>query len=385
VSVLSRLSSYDDIAAQDVLEDLVAAQFSPASGEGSAGLVREARLLAEQRADIAALLQSLVSQLDPDAPDLAPSGSERGWWASQPWFGLRDQTLESLRAVDDAVESCAELCAEWARLVGLDAEPTQERTWQSLLVGGVLPVELPTLDQILRRVTLLFRSRGFLPTNHRVTLIRKPAVLASSYVAPARLPGRTFLVLSNSVWASAVEYVPHELSHVAHHAELDSGVPLADRWAIDPVLSEGWALLWETLIRDVDILVDEMAFSRADAVLLARTFEYSETLNRNLFRAQVWFDNQLCDTDASPEELAAQIEGMLGLQWSTAQLVQDRSRTLQWRTYLAAYEFRDAFAQRALDKCGPRWNASNDLWERCRHALRRPGGAPKFLDEVFDG
>ncbi len=81
---------------------------------------------------------------------------------------------------------------------------------------------------------------------HRGRRRARPTPNSPSMVQAVRLPGLSLLSIPTDVTPVTVQYLQHELAHLAEHALRPPGAPLAQRWSFDPVRSEGGRCCWST-------------------------------------------------------------------------------------------------------------------------------------------
>ncbi|MFI6277459.1 hypothetical protein [Streptomyces sp. NPDC050988] len=312
----------------------------------------------------------------------------------------------------------SEIAAAWARPAGLRGSATAEYNWRWLMLGkGVLGPSLPgdafsgKLPPLNELITLLVgqaRRRGLLPSAHQVKVLRRPNT--PSMVMPVRLPGSSLLSLPTAVTPVTVQYLQHELAHLAEHALRPSDAPLVERWTFDPLRSEGWALLLEHLAGSTAFLA-RLGIDEETAAVLARFHAEEERFSRGLMAADLALDADLagCRTSAEALDAASAVAAGTGLRWAPALLLLRQTRVLHWRSYLAGYAWRDTVRAELASRFGNShgnggdghgdgngngnryghggdgWADRDEAWALLRSALARTGpagSAAGFLDAL---
>jgi len=318
------------------------------------------------------------------------------------------------------VRDLSEIAAAWARPAGLHGSATAEYNWRWLLLGkgvlgpsegvpGGVPGEgpLPQLNELITLLVGQARRRGLLPPAHQVKVLRRPNT--PSMVMPVRLPGSSLLSLPTAVTPVTVQYLQHELAHLAEHALRPSDAPLVERWTFDPLRSEGWALLLERLAGSTAFLA-RLGIDEETAAVLARFHAEEERFSRGLMAADLALDADLagCRTSAEALDAASAVAARTGLEWAPELLLLRQTRVLHWRSYLAGYAWRDT-VRAELDarfgtgtgtgdstgtgtgdgnshgNGGDGWADRDEAWALLRSALARTGpagSAAGFLDAL---
>lgn len=273
----------------------------------------------------------------------------------------------------------AEAARALAAMAGLTSEGCAEHQWRRSQQGAFLSKDVPPFADALHGVSAALQTMGVLPKSHTVRTISSVPTRAAS--VPIMIPGQSVLVVHDSGHASALQYIHHELAHVAEHGCRSTALPLTDRWSFDPVLSEGWALLLESLVQDTEWLA-VLGVEETCARRLAAFFRAEETLNRELIRARVRFDDfaeDAADFDALLEAAAGATQG-LGVAYDPWVFVLGLANAVQWRAYEAGYRWRDEVvtALHGLSGPGPWWDGET-AWQLLRGMLSAPVGAEAAL------
>lgn len=283
------------------------------------------------------------------------------WWEGGRPFPLAAGTRSWLLRCGGPVEPVDGLLRRWSG-AGRDDDVTAPAFRTALREGrhgGA--VALPPTDTLLRILVTRLRQAGLLPPGHRVTLVRK--VWTSAVAVPVRVPGRSVLVLSTTPAVPALAHLLHELAHVAEHALRSPDSALESRWCFDPVRSEGWALLLESLAADAQWLAT-LGLPPSFTEAVRTTATYTERLDRQMFRAAVALDDEL-PLDATPAEalaLTGDLAARLRVDRAPQALLQDAADALQPRAYLAGFAWRDEARRCLMDGWGPRWWAAPAAW-----------------------
>ncbi|MCX5613443.1 hypothetical protein OHB39_38980 [Streptomyces sp. NBC_00047] len=257
------------------------------------------------------------------------------------------------------------------------------RAWHGASVrhrgGWPLPPDtpLPRLNQLITSLVEHFRDRSLLPSTHKVRLLRRPN--SPSMVQAVRLPCFSLLSIPTAVTPVTVQYLQHELAHLAEHALRRPGAPLAQRWSFDPVRSEGWALLLEYLVRSPAVL-RELGIEPATAKTVARFLAQEEYFSRGMMAVDAALDTALdgVATPAAALARAVELSAPTGLHCASEILLLRQIRMVQWRGYLAGYAWRDAVLSVLTTRFGPGWPVSADAWALLREALSSTGSAADF-------
>ncbi|WP_327396035.1 hypothetical protein [Streptomyces phaeochromogenes] len=339
------------------------------------------------------------------------SAGELPWWCGESALPLPHDSVRRLAEVTAPVRDLSEIAAAWARPAGLRGSATAEYNWRWLLLGkgvlgpsgglsgGASSEALPPLPPLNELITLLVgqaRRRGLLPPAHQVKVLRRPNT--PSMVMPVRLPGSSLLSLPTAVTPVTVQYLQHELAHLAEHALRPADAPLVERWTFDPLRSEGWALLLEHLAGSTAFLA-RLGIDEETAAVLARFYAEEERFSRGLMAADLALDADLagCRTSAEALDAASAVAAATGLEWAPELLLLRQTRILHWRSYLAGYAWRDT-VRAELDarfgdgdddgnSCGggESWVDRDEAWALLRSALARTGttgSAAGFLDAL---
>ncbi|MFF3714183.1 hypothetical protein [Streptomyces phaeochromogenes] len=329
------------------------------------------------------------------------AAGELPWWCGESALPLPHDSVRRLAEVTAPVRDLSEIAAAWARPAGLRGSATAEYNWRWLLLGkgalgpslpsGAFSGELPPLNELITLLVGQARRRGLLPPAHKVKVLRRPNT--PSMVMPVRLPGSSLLSLPTAVTPVTVQYLQHELAHLAEHALRPADAPLVERWTFDPLRSEGWALLLEHLAGSTAFLA-RLGIDEETAAVLARFYAEEERFSRGLMAADLALDTDLagCRTSAEALEAASAVAGATGLEWAPELLLLRQTRVLHWRSYLAGYAWRDTVRAElgarfgnSHSHGGDGWADRDEAWALLRSALARTGpagSAAGFLDAL---
>ncbi|MFC4031454.1 hypothetical protein ACFO3J_08180 [Streptomyces polygonati] len=310
------------------------------------------------------------------------TAGDRPWWCGESALPLPADSVRRLAAVTAPVTDLAPIAESWGRTAGL-GDGVEEYNWRWLMLGkGLLGpsagAALPGLDTLLGRLVEQARGHGLLPAAHRVGLIRRPNT--PSMVMPVRLPGHSLLSLPTAVTPVTVQYLQHEIAHLAEHAARPAAAPLAARWSFDPLRSEGWALLLEHLVTTPEPLV-RLGLDEGSAAAVAGFLAEEERFSRGLMAADLALEAELggCRGAAGALEAAAAVIGRTGLRWAPELLLMRQPRMLHWRSYLAGYAWRDTVLAGLTSRFGAGWAGRDDAWAALLRALASTGSAGAFL------
>ncbi|MFC8669206.1 hypothetical protein [Streptomyces sp. NPDC057199] len=333
------------------------------------------------------------------------AAGELPWWCGESALPLPHDSVRRLAEVTAPVRDLSEIAAAWARPAGLRGSATAEYNWRWLLLGkgvlgpsggvsgGASSEALPPLNELITLLVGRARQCGLLPLAHKVKVLRRPNT--PSMVMPVRLPGSSLLSLPTAVTPVTVQYLLHELAHLAEHALRPADAPLVERWTFDPLRSEGWALLLEQLAGSTAFLA-RLGIDEETAAVLARFYAEEERFSRGLMAADLALDTDLagCRTSAEALEAASAVATATGLGWAPELVLLRQTRVLHWRSYLAGYVWRDT-VRAELDSrfCGGDgqeegeggWAHRDEAWALLRGALARTGptgSAAGFLDAL---
>jgi len=319
--------------------------------------------------------------------DRRRAAGELPWWCGESALPLPRDSVRRLAGVTAPVPDLSETAGAWADRAGLRGSATAEYNWRWLLLGkgqfgkGVLgpsydtqPRTLPPLNKLITLLVGEARRRGLLPLAHQVKVLRRPNT--PSMVMPVRLPGSSLLSLPTAVTPVTVQYLQHELAHLAEHALRPGDAPLADRWAFDPLRSEGWALLLEHQAGST-VFLARLGIDGESAGVLARFFAEEEHFNRGLMAADLALDADLagCRTSAEALDAASAVAEGTGLRWAPELLLLRQTRVLHWRSYLAGYAWRDTVRTALGALFGDDWADREEAWALLQSALARTGSA----------
>lgn len=305
------------------------------------------------------------------------------WWSGHSTLPL---PLDSVRTLNDVVVPVTDLSAtvrSWGRAAGL-ADATAEYNWRWLMLGkGLLhPGDaLPELNDLMTGLVTQARSHGLLPPTHKVGVIRRSN--SPSMVMPVRLPGFSLLSVPTAVTPVTVQYLQHEIAHLAEHALRPAAAPLAARWAFDPLRSEGWALLLEHLVTSPSWL-RRLGYGAHTAARVARFLAEEERFSRGLMAVDLALETELrtCACESAALDAAAAVAARTGLQWAPELLLLRQAHLLNWRSYLAGYEWRDAVLAALTQQFGADWAECGEAWALLLRALADTGSAAHFLRTV---
>ncbi|MET9498448.1 hypothetical protein [Streptomyces sp. NPDC006552] len=317
--------------------------------------------------------------------DSAPSG--RPWWTVGSALPLPADSVRTMAAVTAPVPDLTPVTAAWAAQCGLRRH-TAEYNWRWLMLGKGLPLPagrpLPRLNQLINGLVQQAREYGLLPRAHHVQLIRRPNT--PSMVMPVRLPGLSLLSVPTAVTPVTVQYLQHEIAHLTEHGVRPARAALLDRWAFDPLRSEGWALLVEHLAASPALLV-RLGLSDDTAEAVARFLGQEERFSRGMMAVDLALDRDLedCASTAEALEAAAAHAARTGLRWAPELLLLRQTSMLNWRSYLAGYAWRDTVLTELTRHFGPQWELRDDAWAALLSALAGTGSAADFLHDLHTG
>ncbi len=298
------------------------------------------------------------------------------WWPRNP--PPAEATLVRLRSASAEVTDIGGIVERWADTAGVSEA---EYDWRWLGLGRGLPLSMPDLSDVVQTLALQLRRHGMLPPEHTVKFVRqrnKPA-----HVAPIRLPGQSVFFVSRGSPPLCVQFIQHELAHLAEHACRPAHAPLRDRWALDPVRSEGWAMLCELAVRNLDTL-QRLGLTRGDAQTLAEFLAQEERFNRGLMAADLALYERVghANTIDDALEAARAVAARCGLSWSPEVMLFRLPHIGLWRTYLAAWAWRDEVAAELCRQFGPSWSDDALAWSSLRRALATTGGADAWIEQL---
>lgn len=330
----------------------------------------------QRRSAVASLHRTAARHLPALWRWIAERSSEAGGWSAWWSKATGDPTTVSWMARGRAVRSAASAADWWGRLAD-EAAPRREPTWRWLQTGaflGSLPVDYRTA---LRATATAFRCRDLLPADHRVTVASQ--TLSRSVAVPIVVPGRSVVVVSDTGSAADIRFIHHELAHVTEHAIRRADLPLEQRWSFDPVRSEGWALLCETLVHDRDWWV-EIGLGTPNARVIAfhrATDEFSQAV----VAGHVALDDAVsaCQDEVDLRRAAREIVERLQVDWDPAAFAMGVPNVSQWRAYAAAFEWADAARRVLARRFGTPWWRAPESWAALRRVLETPGSAAAAL------
>lgn len=311
--------------------------------------------------------------------DSAPP--ESLWWAGESTLPLPADSVRTMAAATAPVGDLTHLTGAWAESCGLRRH-TAEYNWRWLMLGKGLPLPgnkpLPRLNPLINGLVEQARGHGLLPRSHLVRIIRRPNT--PSMVMPVRLPGLSLLSVPTAVTPVTVQYLQHEIAHLTEHGLRPARAALLDRWAFDPLRSEGWALLLEHLVSKPEVLAGlGLADDTADAV--CRFLRQEERFSRGMMAVDLALDRDLenCASLNQALEAAAAHGARTGLGWAPELLLLRQISILNWRSYVAGYAWRDAVLDELTGRFGTHWYRRDEPWAALLSALADTGSAADFL------
>lgn len=302
------------------------------------------------------------------------------WWRRSAGLQPPEQTLELLGRITARVRPVRHIAERWALQAGL-SEGTREHNWRWLALGRGLQVPVPPLDHLLPKVSGRFRQLGFLPPEHRIQLIRRPNT--PSMVLPVRVPGRSILSLPAATSPLTIQYLQHELAHLAEQALRPPTASLADRWRFDPVRSEGFAFLFESTAHDPEWL-EQFDFERADAAAISGFYREEEEFTLGLMAADIAMDAALSTFSNVREalECAERLSHGLGIDWAPELMLFRLPRAMQWRAYIAARRWRDKAASALSGRFGSGWKREPEAWRLLQEVFGTVGSSVDALERL---
>lgn len=310
-------------------------------------------------------------------------GAWTTWWCQGVGLMPPEETVELLATVTAPLRPLRPIAEKWGAQAALE-EGTAEHNWRWLALGRGLSVPVPAFPELLSALVHRFRQLRLLPTHHRVQLIRRPNT--PSMVLPIRVPGHSVLSVPSAVSPLTVQYLQHELAHLAEHALRPPEAGLLERWRFDPVRSEGWALFFERLLQAPRWL-EELGFSPEQAQLLAGFFRDEEAFSQGLIAADLAMDQRLPELGSAQEAVryAQALAEQLGIAWAPEIMLFRLPRMMHWRSYIAGWAWRDAAWETLARRFGHDWMYEPGAWAAVSGALGNVGSAAGALRELaFD-
>jgi hypothetical protein len=302
------------------------------------------------------------------------------WWCRDIKLALHEETIELLRDATAPLRPIGRIARAWGRAIHL-ADPTAEHNWRWLALGRALDVSVPPFPKLMDGLVAMFRERGLVPPEHRVQVIRRPRM--PSLVVPVRVPGRSILSVPVPAPSTPLspQYFQHELAHLAEHALRPADAPLYERWRFDPVRSEGWALLFERVLRLHPRWLVDVGFSREDAKRLATFYREEDEFTEGLIAADLALDTRLrtLSTIDDARRAAIEIAAELEIDWAPEIMLFRQPALLNWRSYVAAWAWRDAMLALLERRFGPEWVEDATAWSAIRASLGTVGSASTAL------
>lgn len=275
-------------------------------------------------------------------------------------------------------------------LAGLKAECEQflrdtQALWDEVLpefskrVLGMSPKELTRADALA-----LFRARefdGYFPARHMETSIRKqvqemgidplaggritldtgerPGKRARAFCAPVRVPEEVYLVLrphgGQSDWSTFL----HELGHALHFAYMRPDLPFEDRWLGDNSITEGYAMLFDHLMKNQGWLkrYTELGANNLPAFTRSTGFEELHFLRR--YTAKLIYEIELYGGnvrwDSLPDLYVDGLTSATTFQYNRADAFVDVDPRYYAVRYLRAWQLQALIAETLVERYDEDW------------------------------
>ncbi len=290
------------------------------------------------------------------------------WWSRGIPLPLHADTLSRLRSVAPEVVPIGAIADGWAKN-GAATTPRREHVWRWLALGHGVGVTMPPLGQIIERLVARLRAFDLLPLAHQVQVMRLPR--RSSMVVPVRVPGRSILTLPTSTPTPlTLQYVVHELGHLAENALRPARASLRDRWSFDPVRSEGIALLFELALRTTPGWIEALGPSADDAAHIRRFLVEEERFTSSLIAATVRLGDRMPFASIDDGlEAARTLATALDVEWSPHLMLFRLPNLAYWRAIAVGSSWAESAASTLRERFGDRWANDPRAWSRVRDAI----------------
>lgn len=245
---------------------------------------------------------------------------------------LRSQTQAFLAATDPAEAGPAfeaELGVPWAKARRSDLPAF----FRARSLDPLFPD-----DRLLDAYRATRDALGLTAPGVRLDAEARPRKSPRAFCAPVRIPEEVHLVIPRLGGREDYEALMHEAGHAEHFAHMEPGLPFEHRWLGDNSVTEGYAFLFQHLVRDPDWLRARLGVEDAEAV------ERHGRAERLLFlrRYCAKLDYELVlhsggSLDAMPAAYSERLSAAAGLPWPEATWLSDVDPFFYAARYLRAW------------------------------------------------
>lgn len=197
---------------------------------------------------------------------------------------------------------------------------------------------------------------------------------ARAFCAPVRVPDEVYLVLRPHGGAGDWRTFLHELGHALHFANVRRDLPFEFRWLGDNSVTEGYAMLFDHLMRDAGWLhrYSELGASRQPAFLRAGALE--ELLFLRRYCGKLLYELELhggrVPWRSLPELYVDTLSAATGVRYSAADAFVDVDERFYVARYLRAWQLQAVLTEALRERFDADW------W-------RNPAAGPWITGELF--
>lgn len=246
---------------------------------------------------------------------------------------------------------------------------------------------LPALRETLAAMGLALAAGAGI----RLDLAPRPAKSARAFCLPIRVPGEVYLVAQPRVGQRDAHSLFHEAGHALHFAHIAAALPFALARLGDGSISEGYAFLFEGLLRDPAWGQATLGWAPEDPRVAAfhNFARFRQLFFVRRYAARLLWEIEL-HADPTPtqaEHYAATLGAALGVAVPPARFLADLDDAFASAHYLGGWLLAAHLRRHLAASCGPHWFRERAAGELLRalwaegqshpaEALARRWGAP---------
>lgn len=248
------------------------------------------------------------------------------------------------------------------------------------------------LDRVLRGAgwDSWFPARGMLPALHgtlvgmgidlgsqgaiTLDLEHRPLKAARAFCSPVRVPDDIRLVIQpRSGWDDYAALL-HEAGHAEHFAHVAPDLPVAFRLLGDDSLTEGYGLMFETLLGEPAWLVEQVGMPEPDAIAFADFHAFWQLTLMRGQAAKLIFELQLLaggDDEIAREQYAGMLGLNLGVRFAREMYLTSTDDNLYVARYIRSSMVAGSLSAWLRERYGEAWWRSPEAGESLRRSWSR--------------